>query len=149
MNTFLFYLQIAMFSQCLKRAIQTTTSAVCNKTHTQHLSFRSSRAYSAKSEDKSEPYTIRTEENGIRTIFLNDPKKRLVCILFSPVWLGTESIHNWALTEYYEIVGESRPLSAFFPTHSEFFQKCISTHETKQSSKFLSDPSPNCFTIDV
>ena len=25
----------------------------------------------------------------------------------------------------------------------------MSTHETKQSSKFKSDPSPNCFTIDV
>ena len=47
-----------------------------------------------------------------------------------------------ALKEYYEIVGESCPLSAFL-------QKCISNHETKQSSKFQSDPSPNCFTIDV
>ena len=53
------------------------------------------------------------------------------------------------LKEYYEIVGESRPLSVFSPTHAFFLQKCISTHETKQSSKFLSDPSPNCFTIDV
>ena len=26
-----------------------------------------------------------------------------------------------ALKEYYEIVGESRPLSAFFPTHADFF----------------------------
>ena len=25
------------------------------------------------------------------------------------------------LKEYYEIVGESRPLSAFFPTHADFF----------------------------
>ena len=57
------------------------------------------------------------------------------------------STFNYCLKEYYEIVGESRPLSGFFPTH--FFQKCISNHETKQSSKFQSDPSPNCFTIDV
>ena len=26
-----------------------------------------------------------------------------------------------SLKEYYEIVGESRPLSAFFPTHADFF----------------------------
>ena len=38
------------------------------------------------------------------------------------------------LKEYYEIVGESRPLSAFFPKHTDFL--------TKQSSKFQSDPSP-------
>ena len=25
------------------------------------------------------------------------------------------------LKEYYEIVGESRPLSGFFPTHADFF----------------------------
>ena len=48
------------------------------------------------------------------------------------------------LKEYYEIVGESRPLSAFFPKHADFF----SNHETKQSSKFQSDPSTNCFTIN-
>ena len=53
------------------------------------------------------------------------------------------------LMEYYEIVGESRPLSAFFLHMRIFLQKCISTHDTKQSSKFLSDPSPNYFTIDV
>ena len=29
-----------------------------------------------------------------------------------------------------------------------FLRKCISNHETK-ASKFQSDPSPNCFTIDV
>ena len=27
------------------------------------------------------------------------------------------------LKEYYEIVGESRPLSVFFPTHADFFTK--------------------------
>ena len=54
------------------------------------------------------------------------------------------------LKECYEIVGESRPFNRhFFPHMQIFLQKCISTHETKQSSKFLSDPSPNCFTIDV
>ena len=30
-----------------------------------------------------------------------------------------------------------------------FLQKCISNHETKQASKFQSDPTSNCFTIDV
>ena len=30
-----------------------------------------------------------------------------------------------------------------------FLQKCISNHTTKQFSKFQSDPSSNCFTIDV
>ena len=29
--------------------------------------------------------------------------------------------HVVSLKEYYEIVGESRPLSAFFPTHADFF----------------------------
>ena len=53
------------------------------------------------------------------------------------------------LKEYYEIVDEARPLSGFFPTHADFFlRKCISNHETKQASKFQSDPSSNCFTID-
>ena len=37
----------------------------------------------------------------------------------------------------------------FFPNMLIFLQKCISNHETKQSSKFQSDPSPNCFTINV
>ena len=53
--------------------------------------------------------------------------------------------YSFILKEYYEIVDEARPLSGFFPTHADFF----TDHETKQSSKFLSDPSPNCFTIDV
>ena len=44
------------------------------------------------------------------------------------------SIH---LKEYYEIVGEGRPLSGFFPHTCWFFlQKCISNHEIKQASKF-------------
>ena len=55
-----------------------------------------------------------------------------------------------SLKEYYEIVRESRPLSAFIPTHADLFTEMyFSNHETKQSSKFQSDPSPNCFTIDV
>ena len=29
--------------------------------------------------------------------------------------------HFVTLKEYYEIVGEKRPLSAFFPTHVDFF----------------------------
>ena len=37
----------------------------------------------------------------------------------------------------------------FFPHMLIFLQKCISDHETKQASKFQSDPSSNCFTIDV
>ena len=50
--------------------------------------------------------------------------------------------NHYQLKEYYVIVGESRPLSAFFPQTCWFFsQKCISNHETKQSSKFQSDPS--------
>ena len=39
--------------------------------------------------------------------------QRLMEVLQSPGWIG--------LKEYYEIVGESRPLSAFFPTHADFF----------------------------
>ena len=53
------------------------------------------------------------------------------------------------LKEYSEIVDEARPLSGFFPTHANFFTEMHSNHETKQASKFQSDPSPNCFTIDV
>ena len=30
-----------------------------------------------------------------------------------------------------------------------FLRKCISNHETKQASKYQSDPSSICFTIDV
>ena len=37
----------------------------------------------------------------------------------------------------------------FFPTHAFLLRKCTSNHETKQTSQFQSDPSPNCFTIDV
>ena len=76
-----------------------------------------------------------------------------ICRLnFSPIthfcWQTSNHLLKKSLKEYYEIVGESRPLSAFVPMRI-FWQKCISTHETKQYSKFLSDPSPNCFTIDV
>ena len=35
------------------------------------------------------------------------------------------------------------------PHMQTFLQKCIYHHETKQASKFLSDPSSNCFTIAV
>ena len=37
----------------------------------------------------------------------------------------------------------------FFPHMLILLHKCISNHETKQASKFQSDPSSNCFTIDV
>ena len=57
--------------------------------------------------------------------------------------------HLLLLKEYYEIVDEARPLLGFHPTHPDFLQKCISNHETKQAYKFQSDPSSNCFTIDV
>ena len=50
---------------------------------------------------------------------------------------------------YYEIVYEARPLWGFSPHMLIFLRKCISNHETKQASKFQSDPSANCFTIDV
>ena len=52
------------------------------------------------------------------------------------------------LKEYYEIVDD---LSRFFPTHADFFTEMHLTwhHETKYTSKFQSNPSPNCFTIDV
>ena len=59
---------------------------------------------------------------------------------------------EFILKEYYEIVDEARPLSGFFPAHADFFlQKCISNHETKTkpASKCQSDPSSNCFTINV
>ena len=43
------------------------------------------------------------------------------------------------LKEYYEIVNKARPLSGFVSADADLF--CISNHETKQSSKFQSDPS--------
>ena len=56
-------------------------------------------------------------------------------------------IREMSLKEYYD---EARPLSGFCPTHADFLRKCISNHETiKQAFKFQSDPSSNCFTIDV
>ena len=39
-------------------------------------------------------------------------------------------------------------IGIFSPHMLIFLQICISNHETKQSSKFQTDPSPNC-TIDV
>ena len=56
---------------------------------------------------------------------------------------------RWHLKEYDEIVNEARPISSVSPQMLIFLQKCISNHEAKQSSKFQSDPSSNCFTIDV
>ena len=50
--------------------------------------------------------------------------------------------------EYYEIVDEARPLSGFFPTHAEFFTE-MHTMKLSKPPKFQSDPSSNCFTIDV
>ena len=54
------------------------------------------------------------------------------------------------LKEYYEIVDEARPLSGFSPHMLIFFYgNAFLIDETKQASKFQSDPSSNCFTIDV
>ena len=53
------------------------------------------------------------------------------------------------LKEYYEIVGESRPLSGFFPHMLICLQMCISNHETKQSSKFQSDPIASQSTFEI
>ena len=50
--------------------------------------------------------------------------------------------HDRILKEYYEIVDEAYPLSGLFLTHADFFtQKYIYNQETKQASKFQSDPS--------
>ena len=44
----------------------------------------------------------------------------------------------------------STPSIRIFPPHMLIWlRRCISNHETKQASKFQSDPCPNCFTIDV
>ena len=51
---------------------------------------------------------------------------KVVGTLGNIIWFSKQH-----LKEYYEIVGESRPLSGFFPTHAYFFNgKCISKHET-------------------
>ena len=55
------------------------------------------------------------------------------------------SVKDTLLKKYYEIVNEDRPLSHFFLQTLICLQKCVSNHETKQSSKFQSDPSPNSF----
>ena len=39
---------------------------------------------------------------------------RFVCVSMTQVF-------SFQLKEYYEIVGESRPLSEIFPTHADFF----------------------------
>ena len=51
--------------------------------------------------------------------------------IVKPNYIGFNE--NMKLKEYYEIVGEMRPLSGFLPTHADFFYR---NHETKQSSKF-------------
>ena len=53
------------------------------------------------------------------------------------------------LKEYYEIVDEARPQSGFFPTHADFFYGNAYIMKLSNPPKFQSDPSPNCFTIDV
>ena len=62
---------------------------------------------------------------------------------FPAVWVMSVwslALYAWpVLKEYYEIVDEARPRSGFFLHTCWFFlQKCISNHETKQSSKFQS-----------
>ena len=39
-------------------------------------------------------------------------------------------------------------LYRLYPTNADLFTECIPNHETKQTSKFKSDPSSNCFTIE-
>ena len=90
------------------------------------------------------------------SIFVNSyvaSRKDLLFIPYLKVSITCNGITNrsnlW-LKEYYVIIGESHPLSGFFShTCWLFLQKCIANHETKQASKFQSDPSSNCFTIDV
>ena len=41
------------------------------------------------------------------------------------VFFPLVAMHVPYLKEYYEIVGESRPLSAFFPTHADFFTEML------------------------
>ena len=71
-------------------------------------------------------------------------------------WLEQMFLHRAPLVapldlkEYYEIVDEARPLIRIFPPHILILlQKYISNHKTKQAFKFQSDPSSNCFTINV
>ena len=57
-------------------------------------------------------------------------------------------VSHLLLKEYYEIVGESLPLSAFFTTHADRFTEMH--FYSSNPPKFLSDSSPiNCYTIDV
>ena len=58
------------------------------------------------------------------------------------------SIHRLKLRNIMRLSMKPALLSGFLPTHADFTE-CISNHETKQTSKFQSDPSCNCFTIDV
>ena len=43
--------------------------------------------------------------------------------LVNAALLNFHSVLYLNLKEYYEIVDESRPLSAFFPTHADFFYR--------------------------
>ena len=58
--------------------------------------------------------------------------KKLSEFEFGQNWFNRKHLHPWKLqllhlvyntvqAEYYEIVGELRPLSGFFPTHADFF----------------------------
>ena len=69
-----------------------------------------------------------------------DEKRTLIGGMKNVTLVASTGIIN--LKEYYEIVGELRPLSGFFPTHADLFTEM-------HFYMFQSDPSPNCFTIDV
>ena len=52
---------------------------------------------------------------------VEDPVYNFNIDVFTSITLDTLGIQTSRLKEYYEIVGESRPLSAFFPKHADFF----------------------------
>ena len=61
---------------------------------------------------------IKVENNNPKRIAAKHIIKSAYILLFHTL----KATHISAvLKEYYEIVGESRPLSAFFPTHVDFF----------------------------
>ena len=119
-------------------SIKKNTSQQCNKTisvYLQHQPFMHRHNYLS--------FDWQVHFVGIRIVTRKTMNKQFNSkALFEMFWIF------WKEYPDYEIVGESRPLSAFFPTHVDLFTEM---HFMKLSNppKFLSVPSPNCFTIDV
>ena len=65
-------------------------------------------------------------DDAINDVICKSVPKELCCFLndaFEILWLTKNVFLTLWLKDYYDIVGESRPLSAFVPTHADCFTK--------------------------